>query len=82
MALSLSDTRRAVRIDDAQLLRQITAELRRTDRLAYRDVQATIRNGHVRLTGRVGSWYLKQLAQSAVMSLDGVESLVNEILVT
>ena len=82
MSLSLSDSRRAVRIDDAQLLRQITNELRRSDRLAYRDVQATVHNGRVRLIGRVGSWYRKQLAQSAVMSLDGVESLVNEIVVT
>ncbi len=42
-------------------------------------VDVAAEGGHVRLKGRVGRYYLLQVAQQAVLSTDGVSGLANEI---
>lgn len=44
-----------------------------------RTVDINVHEGLVRLTGRVSSYYQKQLATAAVLSLDGVEELTNDL---
>jgi len=43
------------------------------------DIQCGWQHGAVVLSGRVASYFLKQLAQDAAMKVDGVETVVNRI---
>ena len=45
-------------------------------------VKCRVVNGRLYLSGRMTSWYLKQMAQEAVRDVDGVDEIVNDILVT
>ena len=38
-----------------------------------------VNQGHVRLTGRVPSYYLKQLAQHITLQIEGVAGIHNEL---
>lgn len=44
-----------------------------------RRIDVDVEDGHVKLTGRVARYYLRQLAQQAAMKTDGVESVGSEI---
>lgn len=58
----------------ARLLRSPYGELRR--------VTGDFHEGILTLRGRVSSFYLKQIAQSLVQRLEGVERIVNRVEVT
>ena len=45
-------------------------------------VKCHFADGLLYLSGRLPSWYLKQVAQEAVRDVDGVSGIVNEILVS
>lgn len=60
---------------------RVLQALHATGRLPLREVSAIVSNGHVLLKGCVPSYYLKQIAQTACMTVDGVESLDNCIAV-
>ena len=47
-----------------------------------RGVKCHVADGCLYLSGRLNSWYLKQMAQEAVRDLDGVDEIVNNIRVT
>jgi osmotically-inducible protein OsmY len=47
--------------------------------MALRDVACEIAAGEARLSGRLPSHYLKQVAQAAVAGLDGVRTVRNQI---
>ncbi|HVW02513.1 MAG TPA: BON domain-containing protein [Planctomycetaceae bacterium] len=47
-----------------------------------RQIEVAIAGATVSLAGRVPTYYLKQLAQSLVLSIEGVESLCNELQVS
>jgi osmotically-inducible protein OsmY len=47
--------------------------------LAGRRVRVELRDDHVVLTGELGSYYHKQVAQEAVRSIGGVRKVRNEI---
>lgn len=54
----------------------------RLDAIGYhqlRNVHITVDQGHVRLSGKVGRYYLLQVAQNAVMTTDGVRGVASEI---
>ena len=55
--------------------------LEATGRLSLRNISAVVREGHVVLLGSVPSYYLKQVAQTACMAVEGVKSLENRIAV-
>jgi osmotically-inducible protein OsmY len=50
--------------------------------LPSRDLHCEYRHGLLILRGRVGSYYEKQLAQEAVIKLEGVTQVMNELEVT
>jgi osmotically-inducible protein OsmY len=44
-----------------------------------RDVRCEYERGVLRLSGRVASYYLKQVAQQTVADVDGMQSIINQI---
>jgi len=62
-----------------RLSEQIIQVLRATGYLALRDLDAFAAEGIVILRGRVPSYYLKQVAQSAVRELPGVVEVRNQL---
>ena len=66
---------------DQRLLERIDEALVDFIGVPRRDITISATGGHVILQGTVDSYYRKQLAQAAVMSVDGVESIHNEITV-
>lgn len=67
---------------DAQLCQRIEELLASSDYPSLRDVEVDVLGGLVVLTGEVSSFYLKQIAQTAVLTLDDVEGLQNELIVS
>ncbi len=55
--------------------------LRHSSHPALRHLQVEENGEHIVISGRVSSYYLKQLAQETVMPLRGERSLVNRVLV-
>jgi osmotically-inducible protein OsmY len=53
--------------------------LRSNPYLALKNVSCEYREGVLTLRGSLPSYYLKQMAQTAVARLDGVQRIVNEI---
>lgn len=68
------DTRRRVETEAKQRLAE-----ERTPAFYYRDVECTYDSGVLRLRGRVPTYYLKQLLQTRLMSIQGVAALQNEV---
>ena len=64
---------------DRRLSEQIIQVLRATGCLPLRDLRVFATDGFVTLQGRVPSYYLKQVAQSAICGLPGVVGVRNEI---
>jgi osmotically-inducible protein OsmY len=64
---------------DRRLLGQITQILRATGYVPLRHLDVVAADGFVILKGRVPSYYLKQLAQTAVLELPGVDEVRNEL---
>lgn len=53
--------------------------LRESPYFELRNLQCDNVDGQLVIRGRVPSFYLKQLAQTAVLSVDGVERIVDEV---
>ena len=65
---------------DEQLHKRVTEALSASRCLfAFREISVIAHEGHVVLHGRLPTYYLKQLAQSATMSVRGVEAIINNI---
>jgi osmotically-inducible protein OsmY len=62
-----------------RLSEQIIRVLRATGYLPLRDLEIFAAEGFVILRGRVPSYYLKQVAQAAVLGLPGVDEVRNEL---
>ncbi len=60
----------------------VSVQFRDRTEWTLRDVQVTEEAGYVVLNGRVPTFYLKQLAQAIAGSVDGVNLLRNDIVVT
>jgi len=59
--------------------RQVIEALRATGYVPLRDLGVMASQGTGVLCGRVPSYYLKQLAQSALLSVPGIDQVRNEI---
>lgn len=70
-----------VAADDSQLQQRVRLALWASGYPTVWNVAITVHEGLVTLKGRVGCYYEKQIAQTAVMRVDGVETLRNEIAV-
>lgn len=62
-----------------ELCDQIRQALRTTGYHSLRLLRVETASGCVALSGRVSSYYLKQMAQSAAMSVAGARRVVNEV---
>ncbi len=64
---------------------QLVARIRRTLRLsgyaALSQIRIVVERGHVRLEGQVPTYFLKQVAQSQVLSLEEVKFVSNNLVV-
>ena len=56
-----------------------TSQLRRAPYLELRQIVCTWRDGVLQLQGKVSSYYLRQIAQSLVQGLEGVEAIDNQL---
>ena len=64
---------------DEQLRKRVTDALCASRYFPLRGISIIAHEGQVVLNGQVPTYYLKQLAQSATMSVQGVEALKNNI---
>ena len=60
---------------------QATSALRHCSKLRFCQVECDVREGMAILRGAVASYYLKQLAQEVVRKLDGIDHVVNRLVV-
>lgn len=64
-----------------ELARAVLMALQATDSSRLRPVSVVAQAGQVRLSGRVHSFYAKQLAQTVAMAVEGVECISNDVVV-
>lgn len=64
---------------DERLRARVSQALSATGHVRLRSLDVRVCDGHVTLGGRVPSWYSKQLAQTAALSVDGISSLRNDL---
>jgi osmotically-inducible protein OsmY len=65
------------RVIDLDLAERVERALRATGYGPLRTVRVSVTDGLVALEGRVGSYYLKQLAQAAVLAVPGAQQVRN-----
>lgn len=65
--------------ENARVAREIAGALAATGRGPLRSVSVSVADGVITLRGRVPSYYLKQLAQTAALRLCGERGLYNEV---
>jgi hypothetical protein len=63
----------------SRLCSEAERRLRRAGYLALHDIRCELASGVLRLHGRVGSYYLKQVAQAVVATVAGASALENHI---
>ena len=64
---------------DALLNRKIAAALGRCSYIRNSSLRLDVRSGRVVLSGAVPSYFLKQMAQESLRSVEGVEEIQNEL---
>ena len=77
----LSQSFEAPTLSDEDLAMEVQRQLRRSGYMSLRSVRTAVDCGCVRLHGRVPSYYLKQLAQTVALSIEGVEKVENNLIV-
>lgn len=58
---------------------QIVTAISSNPHLSSQDLQVQAEDGHVRLDGKVNSFFQKQMAQELVRRIDGVELVENHL---
>ena len=71
-ANSSAGLKRRIDLADEALAAKVRWSLEATGRHQLSQIQVAVQSGDVRLSGPVASYYLKQIAQHAVMSVEGV----------
>jgi osmotically-inducible protein OsmY len=66
---------------DNQLMARIKRVLRRSGYAPLTQIRVVAEQGNVCLEGEVPTYFLKQMAQSQILSLEGVRSLKNALVV-
>lgn len=74
-----ADARLRIDVPDELLAAQVRRALAATGRRQLSRIQVSVQQGVVRLEGPVGSYYAKQLAQQAVLSLAGSWKLESQL---
>lgn len=68
-------------LEDLRLAELVEHALRATGHLTLCDAEVTVQAQVVTLIGRVPTFYLKQLAQTAAGAVEGIERVQNELVV-
>jgi hypothetical protein len=76
-APSAVDITRTFREPTEKVLDLAEARLQHSAYLELRRVRCDLHNGVITLTGHVSSYYLRQLAQAAMLGLDGIRAISN-----
>lgn len=79
LSVDSSSTPEPAQPSDDNLAAAVRSSLGSTGYQQLRRIDVDVEDGHVKLTGRVARYYLRQLAQQAAMKTDGVESVGSEI---
>lgn len=66
---------------DEMLCEQVMRALFHANFVGLHEIDVTVRDGKARLSGFVPTYYLKQLAQTAVASVNGITHIENNICV-
>jgi osmotically-inducible protein OsmY len=61
------------------VLERVESQLRRNSYVALKNISCAFQDGVVTLRGCLPSYYLKQMAQTAVARVPGVDRIVNQI---
>ena len=64
-----------------ELLARIDHALRASGRMGLRNVRVVAERDRISLRGQVPSYYLKQVAQTMALTIEGVESVQNDLVV-
>jgi osmotically-inducible protein OsmY len=80
-ALRLTAARLAQSVEDLRLAERVQGTLRSTGYRELGNTDVTVQTGVVKLTGRVSSYFLKQLAQTAVQGVTGIQRIQNDLVV-
>jgi osmotically-inducible protein OsmY len=67
------------RIDDCRLAARVEQALCASGYGPLRRITISVRERNVILEGHVPSYYLKQVAQSAVLSVSGIDRVLNDL---
>ena len=67
------------RTTTSQLANQIENAIIQNPHFNHRKMRLQMKRGHVVLRGEVASYFEKQMAQEALMVLDGVETIQNQL---
>jgi osmotically-inducible protein OsmY len=70
------------RTEGSHLARQVVVQLQATGRPTLQEIRVHERHGTVVLSGHVPTFYLKQLAQAIASSVDGVNRVCNQMIVS
>ena len=65
--------------DDGALADSVRMSLRSTGYQQLLRIDVAVKDGHVKLSGRLGRYYLRQIAQQAAMTTDGVATIESQI---
>jgi osmotically-inducible protein OsmY len=65
--------------DTSELIAKIKRMIRRETNLGVQEMRVSMEGGKVVLSGHCRTFYTKQLAQQAAMTVIGTDELVNEI---
>ncbi len=66
---------------DNQLMARIKRVLRSSGYASLIQIRVVVDQGHVSLEGEVPTYFLKQMAQSQILSVEGVRSVKNTLVV-
>jgi osmotically-inducible protein OsmY len=69
----------AARLGENQILSAVERRLRRSTYSPIRNLHCEFHDGVLTLRGRLSSYFLKQVAQSLVVHMEGVEKVQNRV---
>jgi osmotically-inducible protein OsmY len=64
---------------EQEILAAVEARFRRSSYLELRRIVGSFHDGVLTLTGRVSTYYLRQVAQALLVGLDGIEAIDNRL---
>jgi osmotically-inducible protein OsmY len=79
VTIPLSGPECAIAAQDSRLAERITRALRQTGYTALGEIKVAIHRRDVRLSGQISTYYLKQIAQTTILGIPGVQHIDNDL---